>query len=177
MDPSIYRQSDPLGRPPEGGGPLEPFHRKASRPADPSISTLPGPMGSGPRASDPPDLSARRLRGRPNPSARGLLDPMEPDPKTEFHDAMIKQNSKSHNKKFHYGRIFLWIISQYFHKLSTYYPEKDFLILFHAVAVIVEVLQSARFEDGRVSHGFTPPSSKSKISKRRWMSITTWNCS
>jgi len=108
-------------------------------------------MGSGPKASDPPDHSARRLRGRPDPSTRGLPDPMAPDPKTEFHDAMVKQNSRAYNTKFQSGGIFLWIISQYFHKLSTYYPEKDFLILFHAVAVIVEVLQSTRFEDSRVA--------------------------
>ncbi len=114
---SAFRPAGPTAR---RRGPLEPFHRKASRPTDPSVSTLPGPMGSGPKASDPPDLSARRLRGRPDPSTRGLPDPMAPDPKTEFHDAMVKQNSRAYNTKFQSGGIFLWIISQYFHKLSTH---------------------------------------------------------
>ncbi len=86
---SAFRPAGPTARRRE---PLEPFHRQASRPADPSVSTLPGPMGSGPKASDPPDLSARRLPGRPDPSARGLPDPMKPDPKTEFHEAMVNQN-------------------------------------------------------------------------------------
>ncbi len=83
-------------------------------------------MGEGPKASDPPDLSARRHLGQPDPSARGLPDPMEPDPKTEFHDAMVKQNSTADYKKFHSARIFLWIISKYFHMLSTYYLQDGF---------------------------------------------------
>ncbi len=123
MDLSIYRHSDPLGRPPEGG---DPSNRSTERLPG---STLPGPMGSGPKASDPPDLSTRRLRGRPDPSARGLPDPMEPDPEIEFHDAMVKQNLNSHNKKIHCGRIFLWIISHYFHKLSTYSLANGFYYL------------------------------------------------
>jgi len=48
---------------------------------------------------------------------------MAPDPKTEFHDAIVRQNSKNDNEKFRLRRIFLWIISQYFHMLSTSRPK------------------------------------------------------
>ena len=92
---------------------------KSSRPTDHSVSALPGPMGSGPKASDPPDLSAQRLLGRPDPSTGGFLGPMQPDPKTEFHKSIFKLNKYYNNINFYNGRIFLWIILLYIHKLST----------------------------------------------------------
>ncbi len=122
MDRSVFPRPDPLGDRPKAA-PREPFHQKASRPADRSVSTLPGPKGGDPKASDPPSLSARRLPGRPDPSARRLPDPMAPDPKTELHEAMVRQNWKIDNEKLRLRRIFLWIISQYFHMLSTSCPK------------------------------------------------------
>ncbi len=119
MDLSVFPRLDPLGRPPEGGDPADRFTKRLPGPPTTRSSNFPVQWA---RARRPP---TRRIF----PAEGFLADWIHPpegfripwlrDPKTEFHDDKVKQNSKIDNKKFRFGAIFLWVISRF----SKSYPQ------------------------------------------------------